>query len=254
MGAVTTRGAGEGTGKLEVVLLSGRSTAVEMGSGERHGHPSRLGARRPMSENDPTKNERLRKGRTLAERRWERREALLDAALDLFGTQGYATTSVEELCRTAYVSTRNFYEEFDNREAVLFALGDRLVGEAYQAMVESTFEDGPDRLQREARARVGALAHALLDDPRRARIAFIETLGVSPVQEARRRNAHRLFAQYFAALVRADFSSEGFGTRDEDIFAVALVGAINEILSDWVLRTDKPPLDDLIDRSSTSSA
>jgi hypothetical protein len=130
---------------------------------------------------------------------------------------------------------------------VLFALGDRLVGEAYQAMVEATFEDGPDRLVREARARVGALAHALLDDPRRARIAFIETLGVSPLQEARRRNAHRLFAQYFAALVRSDFNSEGFGSREEDIFAVALVGAINEILSDWVLRTDKPPLDDLID-------
>jgi AcrR family transcriptional regulator len=200
-----------------------------------------------MTESERTKKERLRKGRTLAERRWERREALLDAALDLFGTKGYAATSVEELCRTAYVSTRNFYEEFDNREAVLFALGDRLVGEAYQAMVEATVEDGPDRLVREARARVGALAHALLDDPRRARIAFIETLGVSPLQEARRRNAHRLFAQYFAALVRADFTSEGFGSREEDIFAIALVGAINEILSDWVLRADKPPLDDLID-------
>lgn len=200
-----------------------------------------------MTDSERTKNERLRKGRTLAERRWERREALLDAALDLFGTKGYAATSVEELCRTAYVSTRNFYEEFDNREAVLFALGDRLVGEAYQAMVEATFEDGPDRLMREARARVGALAHALLDDPRRARIAFIETLGVSPLWEARRRNAHRLFAQYFAALVRADFNAEGFGSREEDIFATGLVGAINEILSDWVLRTDKPPLDDLID-------
>jgi AcrR family transcriptional regulator len=200
-----------------------------------------------MKDSDSSKGERLRKGRTLAERRWERREALLDAALDLFGTQGYAATSVEELCRTAYVSTRNFYEEFENREAVLFALGDRLVGEAYQAMVEASIEEGPDRLDREARARVAALAHALLDDPRRARIAFIETLGVSPLQEARRRNAHRLFAQYFAALVRADFSSEGFGTREEDIFAVALVGAINEILSDWVLRADKPPLDDLID-------
>jgi AcrR family transcriptional regulator len=201
-----------------------------------------------MKDSDSGKGgERLRKGRTLAERRWERREALLDAGLDLFGTQGYAATSVEELCRTAYVSTRNFYEEFENREAVLFALGDRLVGEAYEAMVSATIEDGPDRIVREARARVGALAHALLDDPRRARIAFIESLGVSPVQEARRRNAHRLFAQYFAALVRADFDDDGFGSRDEDIYAIALVGAINEILSDWVLRADKPPLDELID-------
>jgi AcrR family transcriptional regulator len=196
---------------------------------------------------DTIRGERLRKGRTLAERRWERREALLDAALDLFGTQGYAATTVEELCRTAYVSTRNFYEEFDNREAVLFSLGDRLVGEAYQAMVEVSVSDGPDRFRREARARVGALIHALLDDPRRARLAFIESLGVSPIQEARRRSAHHMFAQYFAALVRADFESTDFGRREEDIYAISLVGAINEVLSDWVLRSDKPPLDDLID-------
>jgi AcrR family transcriptional regulator len=154
---------------------------------------------------------------------------------------------VEELCRTAYVSTRNFYEEFDNREAVLFALGDRLVGEAYQAVISATFDDGPDRAEREARARIGGLVHALLDDPRRARIAFIESLGVSAVQEARRRDAHRLFAWYFASLVRPDVTLDTFGSNEEDVFAVALVGAINEIMSDWVLRTDKPPLDDLID-------
>lgn len=200
-----------------------------------------------MHDSDSAKRERLRKGRTLAQRRWERREALLEVALELFGTKGYAATSVEELCRTAFVSTRNFYEEFDNREAVLFALGDRLVGDAYQAMVEVTVVDGDDRLAREARARVAALAHALLDDPRRARVAFIESLGVSPDQEARRRSAHWLFAQYFAALIRADFNSERFGHRDEDVYAIALVGAVNEILSDWVLRTEKPPLDDLMD-------
>ena len=196
---------------------------------------------------DTVKGERLRKGLTLAQRRGERREALLEAALDLFGTQGYAATTVEELCRTAYVSTRNFYEEFDNREAVLFALGDRLVFEARQAMVEVEVPEGPDRFRRGARARVGALMHALLDDPRRARLAFIESVGVSPVQEARRREAHRMFAEYFAGLVKPGADPASFGTTDSDLYALALVGSINEVLSDWVLRPDKPPVDDLIE-------
>ena len=47
----------------------------------------------------------------------ERRRLLLDAGLELFGTAGYAATSVEQLCQAAYVSTRSFYELFPNKEA-----------------------------------------------------------------------------------------------------------------------------------------
>jgi AcrR family transcriptional regulator len=199
--------------------------------------------------------ERLRNGRTLAERRHERREALLDSALELFGTKGYASTSVEEICRNAFVSTRNFYEEFDNRDAVLQELGDRLVADAYRAMVSVETLPGAERLRAEATARVDALVHSLLDDPRKARIAFIESLGVSPQQEARRRVAHQLFARYFVELVgagdRRGQSDDEAGphrpadAHDRELFSLALVGAINEVLSDWVLRDDKAPLDQL---------
>jgi len=200
---------------------------------------------RPTDPPPPT--ERLRKGRTLAERRQERREALLDAGLELFGTKGYASTSVEEICRTAFVSTRNFYEEFENREAVLVELTDRISQQATEAMLNATFEPGPDRLRREASARVRSLAHALFDDPRRARIAFIESLGVSPDQEARRREVHRLFAQYLGALINADVEAGRFTERREEVFALAMVGAVNEVFSDYVLRPDKPTIDEFVE-------
>lgn len=195
----------------------------------------------------PPPTERLRKGRTLAERRAERRDALLAAALELFGTKGYAATSVEEICRTAYVSTRNFYEEFDNREAVLVEISIRVVDKATDAMLNATFEPGPDRVRREATARVRALAEVLLGDPRLARIAFIESLGVSPDQEARRREVHRMFALYLGSLINADFEAGRFLDRREEVFAVAMVGAINELFSDFVLRPDKPTIEDLVE-------
>jgi AcrR family transcriptional regulator len=221
---------------------------------------SRAGAAAPPTFDE--RPERLRNGRTLAERRQERREALLDSALELFGTKGYASTSVEEICRNAFVSTRNFYEEFDNRDAVLQELGDRLVTDAYRAMIAVETRPGADRLRTEATARVDALVHSLLDDPRKARIAFIETLGVSPQQEARRRVAHQLFARYFVGLagagedhVPARPGPDGAGADagalhdsgayGREVFSLALVGAVNEVLSDWVLRDDKVPLDEL---------
>jgi AcrR family transcriptional regulator len=192
--------------------------------------------------------ERLRKGRTLAERRLERRQALLDTALELFGTKGYAATSVEEICRTAFVSTRNFYEEFENREAVLFELGEHQIAETYKAMTAAKRVDDPDdRVGSNVRARVSKLVHMLLDDPRVARLAFIESLGVSPAQESRRREAHLLFARYFGKSGGAKLVDGRFIDRRQEVFSLALVGSINEVMSDWVLRDDKQPIEDLID-------
>ncbi len=195
----------------------------------------------------PAKPERLRKGRTLAERRAERRQALLDAALELFGTQGFFASSVEEICRTAYVSTRNFYEEFENREALLVALGEQIVAKTFRAMAEvGEVEPGPDQARREARARIGAVVHSLVDDPRVARVSFIESRGVSPVHESRRRDANRLFADFVIGLgdgPRSEFWDRAGG----EIYGLSVVGAFSEVVGDWVLRDDKPPLDELID-------
>src|SRR4029077_5184552 len=41
-----------------------------------------------------------------------RRAKLLDAGLELFGTRGYATTGVKDVCREAGLTDRYFYESF----------------------------------------------------------------------------------------------------------------------------------------------
>src|SRR5687767_13409420 len=87
-------------------------------------------------EPDEARPERRIRGRTLAERRSERRDAMLAAGLELFGTKGYAATTVEEVCRRAYVSSRNFYEEFENRLDLLVAVGEQIIAGAFVAWTD----------------------------------------------------------------------------------------------------------------------
>jgi AcrR family transcriptional regulator len=193
----------------------------------------------------PARAERRIRGRTLAERQEERREAMLAAGLDLFGTKGYAATTVEEVCRRSYVSSRNFYEEFDNRLALLVAVGERIVAGAFASWT-AIGTSGPEAT---FRGRVSALVHTLLDDPRVARVAFIETVGIDPAHEALRREMLGVFPAWLQAFMQVHFVNLQVAPRRQRSLAVGLVGAVHELMTDWVLQPpdSRPSLDDLID-------
>ncbi|HMJ15220.1 MAG TPA: TetR/AcrR family transcriptional regulator, partial [Polyangiaceae bacterium] len=86
-------------------------------------------------------------GRAPEERKQDRRERLLEAGLDLFGTIGYTQTSIERLCARAGVTTRHFYEEFGSRESLLKAVYDQVIGRTMIAVRAAIANSPPqDRL------------------------------------------------------------------------------------------------------------
>ena len=186
-------------------------------------------------------------GRTAEQRTAERREKLLDAGLELFGTVGYGATTIEALCAAAGLNPRYFYEQFESREELLRAVYDRHV-ESVLATVVTTIGDAPTDARGRLQAGLTAFVQATLADERAARINYFELVGVSRALEARRREVLRSYADLIAAQTRnIDAVGEVRGAaRDLRVAAVALVGATDGLIIDWISGERKDPLDHLV--------
>lgn len=171
-------------------------------------------------------------GATAADRASERRERLLDAALEMLGSQGSQATSVRSVCREAKLTPRYFYEGFDDLDALLVALFDRIAGEATAAVL-TAYEAADASAHAKSHAVLDAFVSNLTDDPRRARVAFAEALG----SEALAR--HRLDAMHAMWGLMAAAAREFYGVPDDpdpiaDVTAALLVGGLAELLIAWM--------------------
>jgi AcrR family transcriptional regulator len=182
---------------------------------------------RRVTEAVLTPNRRYR-GLSADERRGERRSRLLEAAADLFGTDGYAATSIERLCARAGVTTRHFYEEFKGREDVLSALCEEIDRRTFTA-VQSAVERAPGDAEARTRAVVATFVAQLLADPSRARIVLVESPASGPASENWRRT-HRRYADFIRSQCELLAGKGLLPSRDFTLAATALVGAMNELL------------------------
>ncbi|GAB08541.1 putative TetR family transcriptional regulator [Gordonia araii NBRC 100433] len=178
------------------------------------------------------------RGLDAAERADQRRDLLLDAALELFARDEYANTAIEALCQHAYVGNKAFYEHFSTKEACYLELLQRNTG-TIMATVTAAFGEASDDEAEGTAAILSAFAHALVDDPRVAAVTFGQASGISPTIE-RQRRANRRQA---AALVLEIWRKYG-GTPPGDgaeSLAVAVVGGLFDQISDTLDRTDCAP-------------
>ncbi|HLM49385.1 MAG TPA: TetR/AcrR family transcriptional regulator [Solirubrobacteraceae bacterium] len=186
-------------------------------------------------------------GRSPAERLAERRARLLAAGLELFGTRGYAATTIEALCSSATVAPRYLYEQFPDREALLRAVYDEVLGHVRHEILTANHAAPAEMLPR-MRAGVGALVGAMLCDERRARIVYFEVIGVSPALEAHRRAMLHAFRDVVIAEAQELIAAGELPDRgDLSLTAMALIGAANELLQDWLASDDRPPVEALVD-------
>jgi AcrR family transcriptional regulator len=178
-------------------------------------------------------------GRAPEERRTARRERLVEAAQDLFGTDGYMKTPIEKLCAHAGVATRHFYEEFDSREALLKFTYDRIIGHTRTAVLKALDDAGEDP-RRRVFASIDAFLRAYLDDPRRGRIACIEIVGVSAALETHRRDVIVSFAGIIAAESERAARAGLLPKRNFMLSSIAMAGAVNELAIECLIRKPAP--------------
>ncbi|MEU4837416.1 TetR/AcrR family transcriptional regulator [Nocardia testacea] len=185
-------------------------------------------------------------GLSAEERRVQRRTALLDAALEIIGTQGLDKLTVSGMCSEAGLNERYYYESFGNRDDVLTALVDRIAEELVIAIAAALQTAGDDS-RAKAHAAITAGIHLLTDDPRKTEVTMVAAMA-TPQLRARTTETIRVFARLVA--------SEGiefYGVTDPapdpviDFRATYLVGGLVQTLTGWV-RGDLPiGRDELID-------
>jgi AcrR family transcriptional regulator len=172
------------------------------------------------------------RGLSVAERHQQRRERLLEAGLELFGTQGYAGTSIRAISAAASLNSRYFYESFTGREDLLYHVYQRAVQDVAGAIVEATAAAAT--VEEQAREGLRASWTVLTEDRRMARVILLEVVGVSErLERVRRENRHAIAD----ILLRNALSLAGEDmqlTMDPVLSARSLIGASMEVMVDWI--------------------
>jgi AcrR family transcriptional regulator len=175
---------------------------------------------------------RTYRGITPAARQADRRERLMEAGLDLFGTVGYARTSVRSLSAAAALNSRYFYESFSSREDLLYAVYQRVVTDIFTRAVEATARE--TALEAQARAGLRAAWTAVTEDRRKARVVAIEVVGVSERLERLRQETRQALAQLTADNALS-LAGQGVKLRlDPVLTARFLMGGVVEVLLEWI--------------------
>ena len=178
-------------------------------------------------------------GLSASERDAERRARLLAAGRELIGTQGYAAVSVEKLCAASKVSSRHFYQLYDNKEAAFLDVYDSITKQSLEAAVASlAATEGEPMVQRLPKAFL-AYVGPMVQDIRAARIAFVEIMGASPMIEERRLAYRELLVDLVVSEGAAAVARGELRDRDFRFATLALTGAANAIVYDWTLREDR---------------
>jgi AcrR family transcriptional regulator len=172
------------------------------------------------------------RGVSAADRRAKRRAALLEAGLDLLGTKGWSGTTVRAVCAHAGLTERYFYESFADREALLLAVFDEIIGEATRVVLEAV-EAAPHDARAKSRAAIAAFVELLTEDPRKGHTAFVEAMGSEGLMQ-RRLDTLRGFAALIAEQGRAFYGKSAVTREDAELTAFVLVGGLAETLIAWL--------------------
>ncbi|WP_166906245.1 TetR/AcrR family transcriptional regulator [Mycobacterium sp. DL440] len=131
-------------------------------------------------------------GQSADARRRQRRERLLDAAMDAMARNQWRGATVEKLCAAANLNKRYFYESFTDLDVLAAAVVDTIADGVRDATVAAADAAADDPLEVQALASVGAAVRVLVDDPRRARILLGGVTGSPELDVHRTTVMHRL--------------------------------------------------------------
>src|SRR5689334_1878965 len=124
------------------------------------------------------------------------RDRLIDAMARTVAAQGYASTSLTDVCAAAGVSTKAFYTHFTDKQGCFLAAFDRGVGLLQKSVFSAYRQPGawPEQIYRG----LDVLLRILASEPAFAALAVVEVTAAGPMALQRRGELLAGFTRFFA--------------------------------------------------------
>ena len=205
--------------------------------------------RRALAAVEPPGYSRRYAGLSATERRAGRRARLLEAGLEFYGTLGFRHTTIPQLCSSAGVTARHFYEEFGTQEALLREVFDRIASDVLAAIRFELYVPGRTWSELVHQSCAAFFRH-MTEDRRRARIFALEIVGVNVELDLHRKRVRDAFAAITSESSERLTAQGGAAGLDVRLLSIALAGAAEALTIEWVLQRPRPSVEQLIDQLS----
>ena len=179
------------------------------------------------------------------ERQRQRKQRLIEAALAVFGEQGFHKSTVRDVCKEAQLTSRYFYESFEGMEDLFRSVYMTYSKQLMQTTVMSLAhcEPVPEKL---AAAALRTFYEYIREDPRRARVMLIDAFTVGEVMFMHTSKTNQDFAFLIMGIMDQQFPNLHKLNLDTSFIADGLVGANNRIATQWVADKCKAPLESVL--------
>ncbi|WP_326600459.1 TetR family transcriptional regulator [Streptomyces sp. NBC_01803] len=158
------------------------------------------------------------------------REAIVEAAFELFLARGFEQTTIDDIAALAGVGRRSFFRYFPAKETVVFPDHDRCLADMTRLLSTAPDEGAPvDRVCEAARLVLRMYAENPVFSVQRYRLT----------KQVPGLRAHELsvvwrYERTLAEYLRARFAGRPDGTLRADVIAAAVVAAHNNALRSWL--------------------
>lgn len=174
------------------------------------------------------------RGQSLEQRRGQRRERLIAAGKQVFGEVGFQAATVRQICRSAELTERYFYESFINLNELFNATYDHELDRLREALTRAIITSGGG-VEVMAKAGLEEYFGFLRRDPQAARILLIEVYGTTQDMDRLYRRGVQEFAGLIRSIIESQFPLTREGPLDPSLLATALVGAAIQMAIRWYL-------------------
>jgi AcrR family transcriptional regulator len=171
----------------------------------------------------------------------ETRTRILEAAVKVFATKGYHDTKVDDIVSESSTSKGSFYFYFPSKQDIFLALSDTFANLLETRLMHAMESESHGIQQMEAA--LHASLGLFVQYRGLAKIALVQAVGLGAVFEERRRRINDRLTQIIQIRLERAITEGSILPLSTEISARAWVGALNEVVINWIYK-GTPPLEE----------